>query len=297
MPLGFGRPTLLGITAVLMWSTVAVGFKLGLRNMEPIQLLWIGSCFSWVLFSTCCVIFPNQRQEIPHVARACLLGLLNPLLYYIVLLTAYDLLPAHVAQPLNYTWAIVTALLAIPMLGQKLRPSTFIGILVGYLGVLLLVTKGQLSGSFGFDPLGVSLALGSTLIWAVYWIWSVSVRLEPWWFMWYGFTVAVPLLTVLCYFTVGFPSLILSNLGYGAWIGLLEMGFAFLLWQRAISSTTSVAKLSQLIFLSPMISLLLIYTILGESIHYTALIGICLIFVGLYVVNRRRISDESDLLA
>ena len=292
MSLAFSKPMLLGLTAVMMWSTVAVGFKLGLRNMEPIQLLWISSCFSWVLFSACCAVLPSEPRETSHVFKACLLGLLNPLLYYIVLLTAYDLLPAHVAQPLNYTWAIVTALLAIPMLRQKLSRSTFIGILVGYLGVLVLVTKGQLTGSLGFDALGVGLALASTLVWAVYWIWSVAIRLEPWWFMWYGFTVAVPLLTVLCYFTEGIPRLDWPNIGYGAWIGLLEMGFAFLLWQRAMSTTSSVAKLSQLIFLSPMISLILIFTILGESIHYTAFIGICMIFVGLYVVNRRRVEDR-----
>ena len=288
---------LMGLTAVMMWSTVAVGFKLGLRNMEPIQLLWIGSCFSWVLFTIRCVVSPSESRETTHIAKACLLGLLNPFLYYIVLLTAYDLLPAHVAQPLNYTWAIVTALLAIPMLRQKLSRSTLVGILVGYFGVLVLVTKGQLVGSIGFDTLGVGLALASTLVWAIYWIWSVSIRLEPWWFMWYGFTVAVPLLTVICYFTVGFPSLNWSNFGYGAWIGLLEMGFAFLLWQRAMSTTSSVAKLSQLIFLSPMISLILIYSILGESIHYTAFIGICMIFLGLYVVNRRRVRDGTDLAA
>lgn len=288
---------IVGFTAVLMWSTVAVGFKLGLRNMEPIQLLWIGSCFSWVLFSIWCAVSTSQSREKTHIAKACLLGLLNPLLYYLVLLTAYDLLPAHVAQPLNYTWAIVTALLAIPMLRQKLSRSAFIGILVGYCGVLVLVTKGQLTGSLGFDPLGVGLALASTLVWAIYWIWSVSIRLEPWWFMWYGFTVAVPILTVICYFIVGFPSLTWSNVGYGAWIGLLEMGFAFLLWQRAMATTASVAKLSQLIYLSPIISLGLIYTILGESIHYTAFIGICMIFLGLYVVNRRRVHDVTDLSA
>ena len=163
MQLAFRRPVLMGLAAVMMWSTVAVGFKLGLRNMEPIQLLWIGSCFSWVLFSICCVVLPSQPRETKHTVRACLLGLLNPLLYYIVLLTAYDLLPAHVAQPLNYTWAIVTALLAIPMLRQKLNRSTLIGILVGYFGVLMLVTKGQLTGSLGFNRWVFGLALASTL--------------------------------------------------------------------------------------------------------------------------------------
>ena len=295
MQLAISKPTLMGLAAVMLWSTIAVGFKLGLRGMEPIQLLWVGACFSWVLFSVCCVVFPSRPQEKSSIVRALLLGLLNPLLYYVVLLTAYDRLPAHVAQPLNYTWAIVTALLAIPMLRQPLSRSTVIGILIGYCGVLFLVTKGQLVGSLGFDAVGVGLALASTLLWAIYWIWSISVRLDSWWFMWYGFTVALPLLTLLCYFTTGLPSLTWSNLGYGAWIGWLEMGFAFLLWQRAMSTTSSVAKLSQLIFLSPLVSLLLIYAILGEAIHYSALFGIGMIFVGLYIVNRHRVTPDAAI--
>ena len=281
-----GNPMLLGLVAVLMWSTIAVGFKLGLRDMAPIQLLWIGGCFSWVLFSACCVLFPSKQRGRADILKACLLGLLNPLLYYLVLLTAYDLLPAHVAQPLNYTWAIVTALLAWPMLGQRLSRRTVIGILVGYAGVLVLVTRGQLTASLGFDPLGVLLALMSTLLWALYWIWSVNVQMRPWWFMWYGFSVAMPLLTILCWLTTGLPEMTVPNLGFGAWIGLLEMGFAFLLWQRAMATTTSVARLSQLIFLSPLVSLMLVVLILEESIHFSAFFGIALILLGLFAVNR-----------
>ena len=277
----------MGLTAVLMWSTIAVGFKLGLRQMDPIQLLWLGSCFSWVLFTLCIIVRPAQSFDRKSVIRALLLGLVNPLLYYLVLLTAYDLLPAHVAQPLNYTWAIVTAMLAVPMLHQQLGKATLVGILIGYGGVLVLVTKGQLLNIPDFNVIGVALALLSTFLWALYWIWSVSVRLQPWWFMWLGFSVAVPLLTVLCIFTTGLPRLGWTNLGYGAWIGLLEMGIAFLLWQRAMSTTDSVAKLSQLIFLSPLISLGLIHLILEEPIHFTAAIGIAMILLGLYAVNRR----------
>ena len=91
--MSISRPTLMGLAAVLMWSTIAVGFKLGLRSMDPIQLLWLGSCFSWVLFTVCVVVLPSQPFERSSVVRALLLGLINPLLYYLVLLTAYDLLP------------------------------------------------------------------------------------------------------------------------------------------------------------------------------------------------------------
>ena len=59
--------------------------------------------------------------------------------YYLILFAAYDRLPAHIAQPINYTWAITLALLAVPLLGQRLSKRTLTGILISYLGVVLLV--------------------------------------------------------------------------------------------------------------------------------------------------------------
>ncbi|MYD44700.1 MAG: DMT family transporter [Gammaproteobacteria bacterium] len=287
------RSNWLGLAAVCMWSTVAVGFKLGLQHMTPIQLLWMGACFSWLLFTACILLMPKPTFTFKLVGAALLLGLLNPVAYYVVLFTAYDLLPAHVAQPLNYTWAIVTALLAVPLLGQHLKRTTLIGIFIGYCGVVLLVTKGHFLQLPDFDILGVGLALLSTVLWAFYWLWSVKVRLPPWWIMWFGFTAALPVLTLLCVFLSGIPELTLLNLGFGAWIGWLEMGFAFLCWQHAMSITSSVAKLSQLIYLSPLISLVLIYSILNEPIHFTAAIALALVLGGLHLVNRQSIVDAA----
>ena len=56
----------------------------------------------------------------------CLLGLINPTAYYLILFAAYDRLPAHIAQPINYT-CITLALLAVPLLGQRLGKRTLAG--------------------------------------------------------------------------------------------------------------------------------------------------------------------------
>ena len=276
----------LGLVAVLMWSTIATAFKLGLRDLTPIQLLWIGSCFSWMLFTACILVTPKPSLARNQVLGALLLGFINPVLYYVVLLYAYDLLPAHVAQPLNYTWAITTALLAIPLLGQKLSFRKFSGILLGYLGVLILVTGGNFTLDLKYDGFGVVLALTSTLIWALYWIYSVKIDLPASWFMWLSFTAATPVLTIVCLIAPGLPELSIWNLSTGAWIGLFEMGFAFLLWQRAMAITDSAANLSQLIFLSPLISLLFITNILQETIHASVFLALVLIMVGFLIVNR-----------
>ena len=64
-------------------------------------------------------------------------ALLNPVLYYLVLFEAYDRLPAQIAQPLNYTWAITLALLAVPLLGQRLSGRDMLAVLLGYGGVVI----------------------------------------------------------------------------------------------------------------------------------------------------------------
>jgi len=63
-------------------------------------------------------------------------GGLNPFLYYLVLIRAYDLLRAQEAQAINYTWAITMSLLSIPLLGQRIRSLQFLAIGLSYLGAL-----------------------------------------------------------------------------------------------------------------------------------------------------------------
>jgi drug/metabolite transporter (DMT)-like permease len=101
-----------------------------------------------------------------------------------------------------------------------------------------------------------------------------------------GFAVATPIIGLLCWSTDGFPPLTPRTLSVGVWVGLFEMGVTFLLWQQALSRTRQVAKISQLIFLSPFISLFLIHQILGESVHPSAVIALGLIVVGVVLVNK-----------
>ena len=63
------------------------------------------------------------------------------------------------------------------------------------------------------------------------------------------------------------------------------MGVTFLLWQRALRLTSHAARIGQLIFLSPFISLALIGSVLGEHIHLTSVLGLAIIVAGLIVTR------------
>ena len=130
------------LLAVALWSTVATGFKLGLRELAPLQLLFLGSAISTIVF-----VLAAARRGWPraglNVREGILFGAINPGCYYVILFEAYDRLPAQIAQPLNYTWAITLALLAVPVLGQRLTRRTWLGIAVSYLGVVVLLSQGR----------------------------------------------------------------------------------------------------------------------------------------------------------
>ena len=142
------------------------------------QLLFLGCLIALVFFAVARPFVAATLTPRQHLIAAAL-GLLNPLAYYLVLFEAYDRLPAQIAQPLNYTWAIALALLAIPVLRQHLSARGWAGVCVGYAGVVVLLTQGEFDGFGRFDPLGAALALSSSLIWAAYWLLTVRHRHSP----------------------------------------------------------------------------------------------------------------------
>jgi drug/metabolite transporter (DMT)-like permease len=274
------------LAAVVAWSTVATVFKLGLAEMAPLQLLLLATTTSAVLFAG---LATWRRCWLPSprvLLRGLAFGVVNPLLYYLVLFEAYARLPAQIAQPLNYTWAITLAVLAWPLLGQRLDRNTVTGMVVSYLGVLLLLSEGRFDGWPSVNLTGVALALGSTVLWAGYWLANARTDLPAITLMAWSFCLATPLVAIACALGPGWPTWSGPALAAGVWVGLVEMGFAFLLWQRAMRLTTHTARIGQLIFLSPFLSLVLIGTVLGEAIHVTSVGGLAVIVLGLWWSRR-----------
>ena len=190
------------ISAVFLWSTAATAFKLSLRVLDPIQLLFYAVLASSIVLGLIlmaqgkwsAIFLCTRRQYLQSLG----LGLLNPCAYYLVLLRAYDLLPAQEAQPLNYTWAIALALLSIPLLKQKLTLWDVIGGMVSYAGVFVISTRGDVMGFRFSNPLGVGLALFSSFLWALYWIFNKRDTRDPVVGMFLNFVFALPFVLTIC---------------------------------------------------------------------------------------------------
>ena len=278
---------LYAVATVLLWSTVASAFKITLRYLDPLQLLLYASLASTSTLALIVIIQGKLRLALSYskqqYLKSLLLGLLNPCLYYVILFKAYDLLPAQEAQPLNYTWAITLSLLSIPLLKQHIRLQETLAGFVCYAGVLVISTRGNVLDFRLSDPLGVTLALASTIVWALYWIYNTRDDRDAVVGLFLNFTFALPFMFVLC---MVFSDLRISSV-YGligaAYVGLVEMGIAFVFWLIALRLSETTARVANLIFISPFVSLVFIHFLVGEEILPSTPIGLVLIVVGLLI--------------
>jgi drug/metabolite transporter (DMT)-like permease len=273
-----------GVSTVILWSTVASAFKLALRGLDIAQLLFYASLTSLVVLGSILVVrgrlLSSLRCTRRELLRSAGLGFLNPFLYYLILFRAYDLLPAQVAQPLNYTWALVLALLSVPLLKQRLAARDLAACLVSYAGVVV-VSSGGWGSAEAVHGGGVALALASTLVWAVYWIGSTSDRRGAVSTLFMSFLFGTPLALAWCVavstLRVTAPEALLG----AVYVGVVEMSVAFVLWLSALRLSGSAARVGNLIFISPFLSLVFIRFAVGEAIRPGTVAGLVLIVCGL----------------
>lgn len=276
-----------GLCAVALWSTVATAFKISLVYFAPVQLLLIAAMTSTLLLAGIVLkqgkwpLLGGYLRSRPLYYLA--LGVMNPFLYYLLLFKAYDLLPAQQAQTLNYTWAITLTLLSVPLLGQTLRRRDGVAIILGYLGALVIATKGDIFALHFDNPLGVGLALLSTLVWAGYWILNTRNQGDPIVSLLLGFIISLPFILLATWLLADFKLTAWQGWLGAIYVGIIEMGVGFVLWLMAMRHATNTASISNLIFISPFASLVLLNLLIGEAIHPATPIGLALIVAALLI--------------
>lgn len=274
-----------GMAAVFLWSTVATAFKIALSYYTPLQLVFVAVLTSIIALGGILAwqkkLSLLKQQFLRRPMFYLVTGLINPFLYYVVLFKAYSLLPAQQALSLNYTWAVLLPLLAAPLLKQHLRKSDIAAALIAYTGVFIIATGGDISG-FSFDsPLGIGLALTSTVLWCLYWIVNTKDQGDPVVSLLLSFVIGLPFIAVTLVLTDTLPNFSLKAIFAGMYVGLFEMGITFVLWLMALKTATRTANISTMVFLSPVMSIGFIAWILQETIAMATYLGLAFILSGM----------------
>ena len=289
------KATIFAGLAVLLWSTVATAFKIALLEFDFIQLIFYASGVTVVLLFFV-LLFQQKlhfilRQTSRQWLYSMLMAAFNPLLYYLVLFKAYSLLPAQVAQPLNMIWPITLALLSVPLLKQKISWISVGALFISFAGVFVISLQGGMEGFGNTSPLGVLLAVGSSVLWSLYWIFNVRDKRDEVVKLFLNFAIGFIFLAPVVYFFSDFEIQINRSFYAVIFTGIFEVGITYVLWLKAMNLTTSNAKIGNLVFFTPFLSLVFIHFILKETIYITTFIGLIFIVAGVLVqqLDKKRI--------
>lgn len=275
----------LALSAILFWSTIGSALKLTLNYISFAELLFYASATSVIILGSGLAgsgkLKLLKKLKSNDFLRAALLGLINPFLYYLVLLKAYDLLLAQEAGTLNYIWPVVLVLLSIPLLGQRIGWLSIVAILISFLGTVIIGTRGEIFSLEFSNPLGVGLALISAIFWALYWIYNMKDKKDEILKLFLNFCFGLFYTFIYILLTGGFRELNIYGLFGSVYAGFFEMGITYILWLKALQLSSTTAKVSNLVFLSPFISLIIIRYAVGESIMASTIFGLLLIVGGI----------------
>jgi drug/metabolite transporter (DMT)-like permease len=278
--------------AILFWSTVPTAFKICLGELDILTMLTIASLTSTLILLI--VVLAGKKAHLlrlttpKELINSAILGLINPFLYYLILLKAYQLLPAQVAQPLNMIWPIILVFLSVPILKQKIEKKSYIALIISFIGVYIISSQGKLFDRGHADINGVLLATGSSLFWAFYFILNVKDKRDEGVKLLLNFIFGSIFLIITVVFTGKW------NTGSGwtgalasVYVGIFEMGITFFLWLKALKTASTTDKVSNLVYLAPFFSLIFIHFILHEHVYYTTPFGLIFIISGIFIQTVR----------
>ncbi|OFY39680.1 MAG: hypothetical protein A2X18_09730 [Bacteroidetes bacterium GWF2_40_14] len=290
------KALIMGCFVVVFWATVATAFKIGLGEVNYVQFLLIASitalvvCFADILRTGKLHLVKSFFKSNSDLFKGAWQGFLNPFFYYLILFKAYSLLPAQIAQPLNFSWQVVLILMMAVFLKQKIRLIQIFGVLVSFTGILLLSFNSSADSSGSLSLLGILLALGSAFVWATYWISKLNNKADPVVELFFNFLFgSIYLIIISLFIPMEWPSF--KGLLAGIYVGCFEMGVTFILWIKALQLATNRVTLAQITYLAPILSLVLIHFALGESIGYLTIAGLLLVIGGILISNMRSLAN------
>ncbi len=280
---------LFALCAISLWATAATAFKITLRHLSPLEMLFFSSMTSCVCLGIISLLHGGLSRlrvlSASDFRASMLLGFFNPFLYYVLLFKAYSLIPAQQALTLNNIWPIMLVILSVPLLGQRLSLRSFPAFLLCFAGVLIIATGGKIFSLSFDDPAGVACALSSSTVWALYWIYNVRDHRDDRDKLFLNFCFGT-MYAAVYYCIVMKPQLpSTAGLAGAVYIGLFEMGVTFFFWLKALSFSESTAKIGIMVYLTPVTSLVLLALITGEQISMATVAGLVAIIAGIFIQN------------
>lgn len=270
--------------AVLLWASTPAVAKLLLRDINNIQVMFYSVFFAIIGLLTIVIakgklkIFKEYKKR--DYFRMAFMGTLGCYLYYIFLLGALMYAPAQEAFIINYLWPMMVVILAILILKEKLSFKKLLGLILSFIGMYIVATKGELLNFTFSNAKGDILAILGAIAYGLFSVLGKKYKYEVFTSMliYYLFGFILILIHILAFSSI--PQISLQQLAGLAWLGIMSNGLAYIFWFKALEYGNT-SKMANMIFFTPFLSLIYIYFLVGEQIIASSIIGLIFIISGI----------------
>ncbi len=278
-------PIAAALLTVLLWAASFPAIAVALRGFDPAPLAtvrFIGASAALLVIARIAGIGLPHRSDVPRIAA---IGLVGIAAYNLLLNLGQTTVSAGTTVLLINTNPILTAILARFLLGERLRPAGWLGILIAFAGAALITLS---RGGWSFDvERGTVYLLAAALCFALQWVLQkpLLAHYRPLavatWVIWVGTFLLLP------FAPAGFRQLAAAPADAIAATVFLALGpaaLAYAVWAYALAHF-AVGRATSLLYLVPPVSLLIAYALLGEVPGVWTLAGGVLTLSGVIIVN------------
>ena len=287
------KAILKALFAVTVWGASFVATKISLQYTDPTTVVWLRFTMGVVILGL--VVIANRQFALPKGkdwAYFAVLGFLGITFHQWLQSTGLQTAQATTTAWIITSTPIFIALLGLILLQERLALYQVVGILLATVGVLLVVTKGDLAtlaaGRFGTP--GDFLVMISAINWAVFSTLSrPGLKKHPATLMMFYVMGFGWLFTSILFFATS-GSKQVSSIPLDGWLailflGVLCSGLAYYFWYDALK-VLPVAQTGAFLYLEPIITVIVAALLIGESILLATVVGGIVILVGVWLVNR-----------
>ncbi len=276
------------VIAVLLWGSAFPGVRYAVLRFNPLNLVAL-RFFIASLILLIFALFSKQvrRPDIRDIPLLLVQGILGISIYHSLLSWGQLTIAAGTASLLNASSPCIAAFLAATFLGEFLQRRGWLGMLVGFSGVSLIVIGQGKDFSLAFSSM---LILIAALSQSFYYIlqrpfFSKYSPLElACYTLWGGTLPMLPFLKIPASLEVGLAI---------AYLGVFPAAFAYIAWTYALASF-STAQASSFLYLVPVVAITVSWLCLNEKPTFLSIIGGGIVLVGVVLVNSARLKPNSQ---
>ena len=274
------------VLLVLFWGSTFSAIKIGLSDAPPVLFAGVRGIIGGVVVALLALAWggsPDLHRGWPVYA---LLTLLNVVLFLGLQTVAIAYLPSGTAAVLIYLQPILTGFLSWPLLGEPLGPAKLTGLLLGFLGIVV-VSIGGFSGAV--SATGIAFAAASAVAWSLGTVYfkKAQGRVPMLWAIALSFLAGGVILTVAGLFLESFAdvswnSSFVASLLYTAVVGT---ALAWVLWLGLVRAGEA-SRVAAYVFFVPLVGIAIGAVVLDEPLKPSLLLGTAFVVSGIYLVNR-----------